>query len=105
MAGLARRPVALLLSARLVGSSGGSGLLGGLFVLAIHGYALAGEDVGEGAFVAELAVALDEPGAGLLLGPGLGGAVGEGAGAAGGAGPDLEELAGHMGEVLGWGGQ
>jgi hypothetical protein len=62
--------------------------------------------VGEGALVAELAVALHEPGAGLLLAAGLGGAVGEGAGGARGAAADLVELARYMGEIFrcgGWG--
>lgn len=59
--------------------------------------------MGEGTFVAKLAVALYEPGAGLFVGSGLCGGVGEGTGTAGGTGADLEEFAGDMGEILGWG--
>lgn len=75
-------------------------LLGRLFVFSVHGHALAWQDVGEGTFVGEFAVALDEPGADALLLAGLVGEVREGAGGAGGAGADLEEFAGDMGEVL-----
>lgn len=52
--------------------------------------------------MAELAVALDEPCAGLLVLAGLEGLVGEGAGGACGAGADFEKFAGNMGEVLCW---
>ena len=54
-------------------------LLSCLLVLSIHGHALAGKDVREGAFMSELAVALHEPGADFFL-TGLYRGVGEGAG-------------------------
>ena len=85
------------------GAWGGvGGELSGLLVLTIHGHALAGEDVSEGALVAELAVSLYEPGTDLLLLAWFEDVVGEGAGGTCGAGADLEKFAGDMGEVLGW---
>ena len=83
-------------------SCGAGGELGRLLVLAIHGHALAGKDVGEGAFVAKLAVALYEPGADLFLLAGLEDLVREGAGGARGARADLEKFAGDMREVFRW---
>ena len=53
--------------------------------------------------MAELAVALDEPGADLLLLAWFEDLMGEGAGRACGAGADFEKFARDMGEVLGWG--
>ena len=81
-------------------SCGAGSELGRLLVLAIHGHALAGEDVGEGAFVAKLAVALYKPGADLFLLAGLEDLVREGAGGARGARADLEKFAWNMGEVF-----
>jgi hypothetical protein len=57
--------------------------------------------MGQGTFVAKLAVALDEPGTVLLL-SWLCDGVGEGAGWSGSTPANLEKLAGHMGEILGW---
>ena len=84
------------------GAGGGiGGELSSLLVLAVHGHALAGKDVCEGALVAELAVSLYKPGADLLLLAWFEDVVGEGAGGTCGAGADLEKFAGNMGEVLG----
>ena len=54
----------------------------------------------EGALVAELAVALDEPGAYILLPAGFECLMGERAGRASGARPNFEEFARDMGEVF-----
>lgn len=74
--------------------------LGRLLVLPVHRHRLAGEDVGESAFVAEFAVSFYEPGAGLLVLAGFEDRVGKGAGRAGCARAYFEELAGDMGQVF-----
>lgn len=91
----------MFLTVLVGGACGGvGGELCGLLVLAVHGHALAGKDVSEGALVTELAVSLYEPGTDLLLLAWFEDVVGEGAGGTGGAGADLEKFAGDMGEVL-----
>lgn len=55
----------------------------------------------KGAFVAKLAVALDEPCTGLFLSTRLYRVMGEGTRRACGACSDFEEFARNMGEVLG----
>ena len=75
-----------------------------LFVLAIHRHALARQDVGQGALVSELAVALDEPGACFLCLAGLASAVREWARRTRGASADLVKFARHMRQVLAYNG-
>ena len=93
---------AILLGWAAAGAAGVGSELSGLLVLAVHGHALTGKDVCEGALVAKLAVSLYEPGADLLCLAWFEDLMGEGAGGACGAGADLEKFARDMGEILGW---
>ena len=96
---------AILLGWAAARAAGVGSELSGLLVLAVHGHALTGKDVCEGALVAKLAVSLDEPRAYFLLLAWLEDLVGEGAGRACGARADLEKFAWNMGEVFGWEGR
>ena len=69
---------------RAVGIAGAGSCLSRLLVFPVHRHALSGQDMRQRALVAELAVALDEPGADLLLLAGLEDGMGEGTGRAGG---------------------
>lgn len=71
-------------------------MLSSLFVLPIHRHALAGENVGKGTFVTELAVPLDEPSTSFLLGPRLGGGMGEWTRRSGSTPSNFVEFTGDM---------
>ena len=82
-------------------SSGGCCcLLRSLLVLPVHRKVLTRQNVGQGTLVAEFAVALDEPGAYVLLPAGFECLMGERAGRASGTRPNFEEFAWDMGEVF-----